>query len=213
MHKTTPYRVIDAAYYKRIIDTLVTHPIVVAVFDNTQIGCPQKNQRDGKSNLFLKMTAKLFVLMQYHWNQNDLKKEELQFVVDITFMLQIIISAYGMPCYELLTGKSPEFAIQYFDDDYYKPFLGADATGKRVLAFVDLMFISEEYKAQQRFLSRPNNKCAFPNAKSKLALDKSGLQQILQKNRSRGGLFDQANKFQRESVKKWKGNQKPSQLL
>ena len=41
----------------------------------------------------------------------------------------------------------------------------------------------------------------------------SGVREILEKNRSKDGMYTRAHKFQRESVKKWKGEQKPAKLL
>jgi hypothetical protein len=108
--------------------------------DNTQIGISQKNQRDGKSSLFLKMTAKLFVLLQNKWNLDELRNAALGFNVPIVFFQQRIVSPYGMPCYELLANKPPEFAIKYYDDDYYVPFRGSDSSGKRVSKFVEFSF-------------------------------------------------------------------------
>jgi hypothetical protein len=44
-----------------------------------------------KLSLFLKMTAKLFVLMHYHWQQHDLKKGELKFLLllEISFIIKV----------------------------------------------------------------------------------------------------------------------------
>jgi hypothetical protein len=53
----------------------------------------------------------------------------------------------------------------------------------------------------------------FMNAKSKAAFAASGIMPLLENNQATVGLFECANKFQRESVKKWKGQQKPAQLL
>jgi hypothetical protein len=46
--------------------------IAQSVFNNTQTGIPQTNQRHGRSSIFLKMTAKMFVQMQHHWHPSDL---------------------------------------------------------------------------------------------------------------------------------------------
>ena len=51
MQKTKSLCVIHNAYYERILKTLSPHPFLLAVFDNTQIGCLQKFQRKGVSNL------------------------------------------------------------------------------------------------------------------------------------------------------------------
>jgi hypothetical protein len=65
------------------------------------------------------------------------------------------------------------------------------------------VFLSEEFKAHQQFLSRPGKDFfMFTNAKSKAASAASGIMPLLEKNWVTRGLFECANKFQRESVKK-----------
>jgi hypothetical protein len=73
--------------------------------------------------------------------------------------------------------------------------------------------LSEEFKAQQHFLSRPKTDFKFMNAKSRTAFTASGIMTLLEPNRLYGGLYECANKFQRESAKEWKNQQKLAQLL
>ena len=73
MRKTKPFRVINDAYDDCIVKSLLLFPILLAVFDNTQIGCSVKFQNKGQSNNFLKLTAKMFVQVQYYWVLHDLK--------------------------------------------------------------------------------------------------------------------------------------------
>jgi hypothetical protein len=214
MRKTKAYREIDEAYFNRIADSLKDNPILLAVFDNTQIGIQLKYQRDGKSSSFLKMTAKMFVKMRYNWNAgHDLKDVRLSFIVPITFLDQVIVSPYGMPRYETLLEKPPGFAILNYNDECYEPFHGSDATGKRVSTYVDHVFLAEELKAQMRYLSRPETLFQFVTARTTGALKTTGIGAILMKNRARNGLYERAGKFQRESVKKWKGDQRTAELL
>jgi hypothetical protein len=64
MQKMKEYCEIDETYFNRIVESLKLHHIFLAGFDNTQIRIQQKNQRDGKSSLFLlKMIVKMFVKM------------------------------------------------------------------------------------------------------------------------------------------------------
>jgi hypothetical protein len=58
MLKTKEYCEIDKTYFNRIVKLLIFHPILLAIFDNTQIRIQQKNQRDGKSSMFLKMMVR-----------------------------------------------------------------------------------------------------------------------------------------------------------
>ena len=85
MRKTKEYREIDASYYLQIAESLKSDPILLAVFDNTQIGVPLKYERDGKSSLFLKLTAKMFVKLQYSWSGHDLKKTLSRFLFQLPF--------------------------------------------------------------------------------------------------------------------------------
>jgi hypothetical protein len=213
MRKTKDYREINESYFSRIFESLKHDPILLAVFDNTQIGIQQKFQRGGKSSLFLKMTAKMFVEMQHHWKGHDLLHDDFKIVVPITFLDQVIVSPYGMPCYEELLDRSPVFAIKNYDDSCFAPFHGSDATGKRVAAYVDHVALAGELQAQHRYLSRPTTDFKFLNERSRKAIRDSGLTTVLRLNRSNDGLYHRAHKFQFESVKKWKGQQTPVKLL
>jgi hypothetical protein len=57
------------------------------------------------------------------------------------------------------------------------------------MAYVQLVFLSEEMKAQQRFLSRPKTVFKFVPPAMELHMVTSGVREILEKNRSDGGLF------------------------
>jgi hypothetical protein len=213
MRKTKTFREITPEYYQRIIDSLAQQAIAQSVFDNAQTGIPQTNQRHGKSSIFLKMTAKMFVEMQYHWEHSDLTGPEVARRVVVRYLDQAIPSPMGMPRYELMTLRPAHFAIEHFDHAIYAPCMSPDFTGKRVAAFVDLVFLTEEMKMQQKFLSRPNAQYSFVNDDALLAYQSTGVMKILQQNRSAGGLYERAHKFQRESVVKWKGRQTPVKLL
>ena len=141
-----------------------------------------------------------------------MKTEALSADVEVTFIRQIIQSPYGMPIYQNIN-QTPEFAIECYDDDCYMSHKGADFTGETVTTYVELIFLAEEMKAQQRFLSRPTLKFKFVPEATESDIVLSAVREILEKNRSKDGLFNRAHKFQRESVKKWKGEQKPAQLL
>jgi hypothetical protein len=139
-----------------------------------QIGIQQKNQHDGKSNVFLKMMAKMFVQMRYNWQEgHDLKDVRFTFVIP-TFLDQVIISPYGMPCYELLLDKQPEFAICNYDNECYSPFLGSDSTGTRVATYINHVYLAEELKGQQCFLSCPQKEVKFVNTWTLAALQARG---------------------------------------
>ena len=118
-----------------------------------------------------------------------------------------------MPRYEALLDKTPGYAILHYDDNCYSPFHGSDTTGKRVATYIDHVFMAEELKAQLRFLSRPETKFEFVNARTLEALTSTGVQSILKLNRVKEGLYERASQFQRESVKKWKGDQRTAELL
>jgi hypothetical protein len=213
MRKTKEFREINETFFKRIYDSLRHDPILLAVFDNTQIGIQQKFQRDGKSSLFLKLTAKMFVKLQHNWSSHDLKTDAFNFIVPITFLNQVIVSPFGMPCYETLLHKPAEFAIAHYDDVCFDPSLTSDSTGLRVASYVDHVFLAGEFESQQRFLSRPNQAFKFYNARSGAMLKESQLVEIISKNRSNDGLYERAFRFQRESVRKWKGDQSIAKLL
>jgi hypothetical protein len=73
--------------------------------------------------------------------------------------------------------------------------------------------MSEELKAQNRYLSRPDKETKFMNKRHAKTVGESTITSILAKNGAKDGLYARAHKFQRESVKKWKGEQSPAQLL
>jgi hypothetical protein len=146
MRKTKEYCEIDEAYFNRIVKSLKMHSNILAVFDNVQIRIQQKFQRDWKSSLFLKMTAEMFVKMQYHWKDgHDLKHDQLSFIILITFLDQIIISPFGMPQYETILDKLPVFAILNYNDECYSPFHGSDTTCTRAAAYIDHVYLVEEF--------------------------------------------------------------------
>jgi hypothetical protein len=75
------------------------------------------------------------------------------------------------------------------------------------------VYISEELKAQNRYLSCPKKATKFMNDRHSKTLGETTIMSILAKNRVNNGLCARAHKFQRESVKKWKGEQQPAELL
>jgi hypothetical protein len=75
------------------------------------------------------------------------------------------------------------------------------------------VYILEELKAQKQYLSRPEKATKFMNDRHSKTLGESTITSILAKNRVNNGLYARAHKFQRESVKKWKGKQRPAKLL
>jgi hypothetical protein len=87
-----------------------------------------------------------------------------------------------MPKFELLSLRPAHFAIEHYDDPIYAPCMDADFTGKRVSSFVDLVFLSEEMKLQQKFLSQPNAKYSFVNDDALFAYEITGVMSILQQN-------------------------------
>jgi hypothetical protein len=109
-----------------------------------------------------------------------------------------------MPCYEKLLHLPSEHAIMHVDESVYAPVHDADFTGKRVKAYIESVFLAEEMKCQERFLSMPDHATAFKDDMFEEALLQSGLREILQNNRSQDGLYSQAHQFQRASVIKWK---------
>ncbi len=80
MRKTKEFREINASYFERISQPLQSNPVLLAVFDNTQIGIQQKYQQEGASSLFLKMTAKMFVKVQNHWADADTRGDPFDHV-------------------------------------------------------------------------------------------------------------------------------------
>jgi hypothetical protein len=121
---------------------------------------------------------------------------------------------YGMPPYEQLRDHCPNFAIQHYDDDCSQPFHASETTGKRVSMFmIEHVYMSEQLKAQNRYLSCPDKETKFMNERHAKTVGESTITSILAKNRSKDGLYARAHKFQRESMKKWKGEHCPAQLL
>jgi hypothetical protein len=159
------------------------------------------------------MTAKMFVEMQHHWLRSQLTVDVLSKKVDVTYLFQIIPSPYGMPRYDLLTNRAAHFAIEHYDDQCYLPLHDVDFSGNTVGVYLDLIYVAEEFKLQQKFLSRPLAKYSFVHKDVTEAYSKSGVMRILQKNCSRDGLYAKAHLFQRRSVIKWKGTQTPVKLL
>jgi hypothetical protein len=89
--------------------------VLLAVFDDTQIGIQQKHQREGASSLFLKMTAKMFVKVQNHWADADARGDLFDNVMPVAFHDQAIVSPFGMPAYESLLDHVPEFAVSNYE--------------------------------------------------------------------------------------------------
>jgi hypothetical protein len=100
------------------------------VFNNAQTGIPQGNQQHGKSSIFFKMTAKMFIEIQYHWEHSDLTAKALACHVIMQYLFQSIPSPMGRPRYELLDSKPAHFAIEHYNDKIYAPIKGADFTGR-----------------------------------------------------------------------------------
>jgi hypothetical protein len=213
MRKTKYHRKMDEAYYDRIRHTLWNVGITLSIVDNTQAGFSLCIQRKGKSNHFIKMTAKTFVEMQFYWQGHDLTQEWFNKNVPIVYFGQVIKSPFGMPSYEMLRHKSLAFAMLKFDDEPYAAVADMDSTGDRVVAHQELIFLSEELKCQKRFLSRPNAKIKFILPIFKEVLEMSGVIDILQGNRSLAGIYNAAHKFQRRSASKWRGHKEPLKLM
>jgi hypothetical protein len=79
--------VIYTSYYSQIMDTLLTKSIVLAVFDNRQIGIAQNNQCDEKIKFVPQDDSKLFVLLQNNWELDELRCDVLAFAVPIIFLV------------------------------------------------------------------------------------------------------------------------------
>jgi hypothetical protein len=213
MRKTKEHRTIDEDYYDRIRHTLWDVPISCSIVDNTQLGFPLCNQRNGVSNHFVKMTAKTFVELQFFWATHNLMLARFNYTVAMTYMGQIIKSPYGMPCYETLTHKSLAYAMQSTDEPDYNAVHDMDITGERVVAHRSLIMLSEELKSQERFISRPKANIKFVPEIFAEVLDDTGIAILLRPNRSFDGLYRSANKFQRRSVIKWRGEKDAMKLM
>jgi hypothetical protein len=75
---------------------------------------------------------------------HDLKREDLQVLVLVAYLFQAIKSpAYGMPQYKALLELPRSDPIMNYDSEEYSPVHGANFTGKRVAAYIDLIFISK----------------------------------------------------------------------
>jgi hypothetical protein len=81
--------------------------------------------------------------------------------------------------------------IKYYDIEYYKPSHGANALEKQMLAFVDLVFLLEEFKARSNvFFHGLENTLKFMNhSKLKTAFTVSGIISILENNQLMRRLF------------------------
>jgi hypothetical protein len=213
MQKTKNHRKIDEAYYDRIRHTLWNVGITLSIVDNTQARFSLCIQRKGKANHFIKMTAKTFVEMQFFWQGHDLTQDRFNECVPIVYFGQVIKSPFGMPSYETLRNKLLAFAMRHFNDEEYAAVADTDLTGDRVVAHRELIFLAEELKCQERFLSRPNSKIKFIPPIFKEVLEMSGVIEILRGNRSLTGIYNAAHKFQRRSVSKWRGHKEPLKLM
>jgi hypothetical protein len=213
MRKTKEFREINASCFERMLQSLQQNPVLLAVFDNAQIGIQQKHQREGASSLFLKMTAKMFVKVQSHWADADTRGDPFDHATPVTFHDQAIVSPFGMPACESLLDHAPDFAVSNHNQTCHNPFKGVDVTGKRVAACVDHIVMAMESQGQKKDLSRPAQMLNFVNECSAEATNTSKVLETLKSDWSTMGSCDCAAKFQIESVAKWKGKQAPAQLL
>jgi hypothetical protein len=131
---------------------LSSSKVNIGVFDNSQKGTNLTVQRYGMSNMFCKVTARIFIAVKCERSLASFPD-----IVLLTYQQQAIPSPLRMPEFELVVGQPiSSFAILSQTTEHYLLSTSVDFTGTCVVNYMGLLEIAEELRHQKHYLSCPD---------------------------------------------------------
>ena len=190
---------------------------VIMVFDNTQKNYPLKWQRGGRTSYFLKLTSRMFwKVTQGPWKTLVVPQQH----VPLTYVEQVIPSAFGMPPWEVfdisthLTDLLVSPHQLELPPNLLSPPATIDFTGKRVCAHEQLVFYAASCRSLYRHLSLAKEKAyefrpSVMSSSPTVAL----VSERLSKCRGVGGLLRTSPSFQQRMVSVYRPSTPKLELL
>jgi hypothetical protein len=184
---------------KKALSSLKVH---IGVFDNSQKGTDLTVQRFGMSNMFCKVTTRIFIAVECEQTPTSFPANVVSEHAPLTYEQQAIPSPLGMPEFELVLGKPRSFAILSLATEHYLPSMTVDFTGSRVAKYMELLEMAQELRHQKHCLSCPDKCYAFQPILLQTA-NLNTVRAVLSRNRSPDGIYALGKSFQYNTVVKW----------
>jgi hypothetical protein len=197
---------------KKSKKALSSSKVHIGVFDNSQKGTNLTVQRFGMSNMFCKVTTRIFIAVECEQTPTSFPANVVSEHAPLTYEQRAIPSPLGLPEFELELGKPRSFAILSQATEHYLPSMTVDFTGSRVAKYMELLEMAKELRHQKHYLSCPDKCYAFQPILLQTA-NLNTVRAVLSRNRPRDGIYALGESFQYNTVVKWRGERKRAQIL